>query len=206
MNAFESFELYLSLKFHFTQKKYDYFRFNGKVKTTVAAFEKRNDQRFFHRLAKNYSLKKATELFVSNFVYNPSIWVGDLVGEEAEQIYAEWQGRIEGITYHFNEDCEGILGWLERKQYKFNDLFTVKDNDHPIIVKMALQKTISLETFVILDRILQFGSRVDKKLDDVIWKDFWFRVTKYDPFLTIDLPKHKKLLREKIENDYPLLK
>ena len=43
MNEFDACQLYMALKLHFTTK-YDYFKYNGKTKFTVAQFNKRKDK------------------------------------------------------------------------------------------------------------------------------------------------------------------
>jgi len=94
------------------------------------------------------------------------------------------------------------LEWAEINGYTFNDLFRIKEGNHPIIVRMVLQRIISLETFIILDRILGCGFNFNKRLTDIIWKDFWMKICKYSPFININLEKCKKLLREKIKREY----
>ena len=201
MNAFEAYENYLAIKRHFTSPQYDYFKYNGKVKTTVDAFERRPDKYFFQKIAKNYSLAKSTDLFVSNFINNPDKWIGEFLDDEAEEIYTEWQKKIESLSYHFSEECDALLSWAEINGYKFDELFRTY-GCHPIIVKMALQNVISLETFLIFDRLLDFGKHIDKELDDIIWKEFWFKIQKYSPFINIDLGKCKQLLLTKLQTEY----
>jgi hypothetical protein len=174
MNAFEAYENYLAIKQHFSKPEYDYFKYNGKSKTTVAAFERRPDKYFFQKIAKKYSFAKSTDLFVSNFLVNPDQWIGDFFEDEVDEIYNEWQKKIESLSYHFSEELDALLFWTETNGYRFNDLFIVGSNsNHPLVVKMALQKVISLETFIILDTLLGFGEHINKELDDIIWEDFW---------------------------------
>jgi T4 gene Gp59 loader of gp41 DNA helicase C-term/T4 gene Gp59 loader of gp41 DNA helicase len=203
MTGFEAYQLYISIKLHFTQPNYDYFEFNGKTKKiTVSSFEARNDRSFFFKIGNKYSREKLIDLYVSNFVDNPDFWIGDFFDENSEEVYTQWQKKIEGLTYHFTEECRGLLEWCSDNNVKFNDLFRVKGTDHPIIVKMALQKVISLESFIILDSFLKFGERVDKRLDDVIWKELWFRACKYAPFISIDSGKCKSILRKLVQTEH----
>ncbi len=202
MNAFEAYETYLAVKAHFTQKTYDFHRYNGKVKTTVSAFESRRDKAFFYKLAKKYPLKRATDLYVANFIDNPNKWIGDLVSEEADEVYSEWRKRTETLTYCFSEECSGLLEWASVHSVKFNRLFTVTGDDHPVIVKMVLQHTISLETFIILDEILGFGERIDRRLSDIIWKELWLKASKYRSFINIEVERCKKILRTKLQMEY----
>src|ERR1035441_292887 len=203
MNAFESYELYIAVKQHFTQPKYDFYKYNGKTTASVSKFESRPDKSFFYKIAKHYSRAKLIDLYVANFVDNPELWIGDLLDETAETIYTEWQKKIESLSYHFTEQCDGLLAWATSKSMKFNELFQVYDADHPIVLKMALQRILTMESFLVLNRILDFGKNFNRKLDDIIWKDFWFRACKYEPFITIDREKCKMILKSKIETEYP---
>lgn len=206
MNAFEAYELYLAVKQHFTKPLYDFHKYNGKVNTTVSRFESREDKSFFFKIAKKYPRAKLIDLYVANFVDNPHLWIGDLLDDTSEEIYQDWQKRIEGLSYHFENQCDEFLMWTEVHGYKFNDLFKVEGSDHPIIVKMALQKVMSLETYLILESILGFSKKLDTKLDDIIWKDFYFKTQKYLPFISIDKEKCKQILIKKIETEYSNVK
>ena len=44
MTGYEAFSLYESLKLHFAKESYDFFKYNGKVSTSVEAFENRKDK------------------------------------------------------------------------------------------------------------------------------------------------------------------
>jgi hypothetical protein len=201
-NAFEAYQLYLSLKSHFTNKKYDFFKFCGKVNCSVSSFESRSDKSFFYKISKKYGKAKLTDFYVANFINDPNIWIGNLLDESAEEIYSNWQKKIESLTYHFTQECHELFQWSTLKGIKFNELFQVQNYNYPILVRMAQQNIISLESFIIFNRILDFGKQVDKSLNDVVWEEFWNKVCKYDPFLHIDVIKCKQELR-KIIKEYP---
>lgn len=204
MNAFEAYETYLSIKQHFTQKSYDFHKYNGKVNTSVSRFESRPDRAFFYKISKKYPKDKLIDFFVANFVANPFSWIGDMMDDYSEEVYIDWKKKIESLTYYFSEECDAMLHWAEMNSYKFNDLFKINGSDHPIIVKMSLQRVLSFESFIILNRIFSFGQNFDRKMEDVIWKEFWFKICKYETFLNnIDRKKCKQILRNKIETDYP---
>ena len=50
MTPFEAYCEYVSLKNHFTQSGYDYFKYNGKTRLKPATFQKRKDRIFFEKL------------------------------------------------------------------------------------------------------------------------------------------------------------
>ena len=43
ITGYEAFSVYSALKLHFTQKSYDYLKYNGKSNISVIAFENRKD-------------------------------------------------------------------------------------------------------------------------------------------------------------------
>jgi hypothetical protein len=67
---------------------------------------------------------------------------------------------------------------------------------HPQILKEYLKDNISIETLVILDRILGFRKDWDKKLQDPVWETVSMRMKKYSPFLNIEVSRYKKVLKE----------
>jgi hypothetical protein len=201
-SGFDTYQLYVSLKNHFTRPTYDFHKYNGKVTAKYSTFERRADRYFFEKIGKRYPREKLIDIFVANFIENPNTWIGDMLDGQAEETYTNWLKRVESLTYQFTEECDGILKWLEERGKKFNDLFRVVGADHPIIVKMALQKVITVETFIVLDTLLGFCERINNKLDDPIWEDFYLRVLKYSPFLAIDTDRCRSILRSKIETEY----
>ena len=77
----------------------------------------------------------------------------------------------------------------------FDKLFSVEGGRHPQLLKKHLQGNISLETMLILDRILGYKNNFDNKLDDPVWKVTSNRMKKYSPFLNIDVFTYKKILK-----------
>jgi hypothetical protein len=61
---------------------------------------------------------------------------------------------------------------------------------------LHLQGHISIETLIILDRILAFKNNFDKKLNDPVWETVSKTMRKYDPFLNIDIFKFRKILKD----------
>ena len=80
----------------------------------------------------------------------------------------------------------------------FDSFFEIETNKHPKIVKEFLKKNLSLETLIILDRILGFSVKFDKKMRDPVWKLISQRMKKYSSFLNSDVFRYKKILKEVI--------
>ncbi len=64
------------------------------------------------------------------------------------------------------------------------------------MLKGYLSGDVSLETMVICDKILGYRTDYDKTLTDPVWETVSMRMKKYSPFLNIDVPRYKKILRE----------
>ena len=94
------------------------------------------------------------------------------------------------MTYLFREEC-GILF----DDNKIDDVFDCSKG-HPLILKKHLSKEVSLETLIVIDRILNYRSRFDKSLKDPVWESVSMKMRKYSPFLHIDIFKFKKILKQ----------
>jgi hypothetical protein len=77
-------------------------------------------------------------------------------------------------------------------------MFKIEGKRHPPIVKEHLAKTLSLESMVILNKIIGFKKDFDSILDDPVWKFLSMRIDKYDSFIHIDVFKFKSILKEVI--------
>ena len=66
-------------------------------------------------------------------------------------------------------------------------MFSMDGTRHPQILKEYLRENISIETMVILDKILGFRQEFDEKLQDPVWQTVSMRIKKYSPFLNIDV-------------------
>ena len=192
MMPFDAYKSYLSLKNHFTKEKYDYHKYCGKSRATVQSFYKRKDRFWFEKLARNKDDKEVVEFFVSNFITctDPSkLWIGEMI-REGEGRYTAWKKRNQSLSYVFKEELEYILA-----NQNLDTVFA-KKNGHPIILKKYLGGEISIETMVILDKILDFRKNFDAKLDDPVWQTVSLRMKKYSPFLNIDVFRYKRIMKE----------
>ena len=192
MTAFECYQHYLSLKNHFTNPKYDFFKYGAKTRASVTSFNKRRDKYFFEKTSRKYSDKEVVDFLVSNFLAadNPqNIWIGEIINS-GERTYAEWMKRQQSLSYLFKEQSEELFS-----QTKLEDALNCSKG-HPPVLKKFLSGKISLETLVIYDIIFLFGNVFDKKLLDPVWETVSLKIKKYKPFLNIDVFHYKKLLRE----------
>ena len=202
MNGFEVYKIYLAIKLHFTSKNqsYDFHKHNGRTTARLETFTKRRDRYFFHKLSKSYSDKSIVDYFLSNFVSNTNIWVGDIIGKTGDETYKQWSKKLEALHYYYEQDIDYIIERMTTKDIKFNDLFLSTGGQHPPIVKMFLSKKINFETLIILDDILKFTKKLNKDITEkVLWPKLFDRMKRYKPFLSYNITKYKISLRDKMK-------
>ena len=191
VTPFETYQTYLSLKSHFTNSKYDFFKYGGKSRATVASFNKRKDKYFFEKTSRKMSDEEIIEYFVSNFVSasDPSkIWIGEII-TSGERNYTDWKRRQQSMGYIFKNESQNLFD-----NYKLDEIFDCSKG-HPILLKKFLGGNISPETVVIYDKIFSFTKDFDKKLKDPVWETVSLKIKKYASFLNIDVFQYKKTLR-----------
>ena len=192
VTPFETYQSYLSMKSHFTNRRYDFFRYGGKSRATMASFNKRKDKYWFEKTSRKYSDGEIVDFLLANFVTtdNPkNLWIGEIINS-GERTYADWIRRQQSISYIFKEESSKLL-----EGNKLEELFQI-GKGHPIILKKFLGSDISLETFVIFDIIFAFSEKFDEKLLDPVWETVSLKIRKYKPFLNINVFNFKKILRE----------
>ena len=91
-----------------------------------------------------------------------------------------------------------MLYVVDLKKKNFDSLFEHEENRHPPIIKNFLKGEVSIETLIILDKILGYKSKFDKKMSDPVWSLISKRMSKYSSFLNIDVFRYKKILKEVI--------
>ena len=196
VTPYETYQTYLSMKSHFTNRKYDFFKYGGKSRATMASFNKRKDKYWFEKTSRKYSDEEVLNFLLANFVStdNPqNLWIGEIINS-GERNYSQWMKRKQSLTYLFKEQSNELLS-----QNELENLFDCSKG-HPKILKRFLSGSISLETLAIYEIIFHFSKNFDKKLNDPVWESVSLKIRKYIPFLNIDVFNHKKILKEIINN------
>jgi hypothetical protein len=202
MNGFEVYKIYLAVKLHFTSKNqsYDFHKHNGRTTARLGTFTKRRDRYFFHKLSKLYNDRDIADYFVSNFVTNTNLWVGDIIGRLGDENFKLWQKKIEALSYYYEQDIDYIIEQMNSKDITFDNIFISKGGQHPYILKYFLSKRINFETFIILDDILNFSRQLNKSITEkVLWPKLYERMIRYKPFLKYNTTKYKQILKKKIK-------
>jgi len=190
-SVYEAGSLYNSLKLHFNNENYNFLKYNGKTK---CKFVPENQFYVFQKLEKRYG-ENLKEFYIANFLENPKVWINELLTQDADDVYKNFLRKKESLGYVFKSDIQILL----EDQDNFNNVLLVKKG-FPVLMKMVMQKKVSLETLLILDDILQFIVMWEKKIqDELIWKGFRLKCIKYKPFLIFDTNKMKEILKQELK-------
>jgi len=192
MSPFETYKMYLAIKMHFKSDSYDYFKYNGAINASKKKFESKNDKYFFTKLSKKFVDDEELKLFLAINFFEKDYWIGRLFDDECRDRFIEMKGRHERISHLLEDDLDKLLLYLELKRgtskilYKFNWLFKVLPNQHPILFEQYLSDDISIETFLILEDIFNFFQKWDEKISDtIIWPEIKGKCLKLRPFFDI---------------------
>ena len=195
MTPIDVYKTYLAFKNHFTKKSYNYFKYGGKSKASVQAYNKRKDRYFFERMSRKKTDEEIKDYFLANFVEcdDPDrLWIGEIISSGEDNLKS-WMKRSQTMSYMFKTEVEVFVN-----KENFQQLFTIKGQSHPEVLKKYLQGALSIETMVILDIILEYVKNFDKKLEDPVWETVSLKIKKYKPFLNINVQKYKSILKEQV--------
>ncbi len=204
-STFNAWVVYQGMNAHFTRtREYDYFKYNGKgnwnnidsMEKSFAKLERNGNfsmqRKIFKDIGKTFTSKESLIFFYlsqfTNSIEYPSQFDTDL--------YDEYMGRMNNFNFHIQQDIGEILKCMREYEKSFDEIFITNSMNHPYILKLSLSNRISLETFAVLDMVLNFIPEVDKYLKDPIWQDHKKLVLNYKPFLEVDVPKMKMLIKD----------
>lgn len=182
MDGFDAYTTYLAAKQHFTMPSYDFFKYNGKVRAKRGTFEGRRDRYFFEKLSRQ---PDCISLIIANLLEDVT-YVNDMLSSEGLARHTKYQQWVAAASHNFKEELTRAL-----QSCSFNDLFKfTKDSQYPPLLSGYLSKQISIQTIIILDRLVDFMPKWDACLvDDYLWPQIKQKFDKYKPFLVFD--KHK---------------
>ena len=132
MTGYEAFCLYTSLKLHFNSDTYDYFRYHGKVSTSIEAFENRKDKYHFYKLSRRFiNDDQGRDFIVANLVHDSNVWIGHLLTNESDIEYRKRQKIIQSLTYTFTNEIASLMSHKEP-----NELLMIHD-DYPELLEFV---------------------------------------------------------------------
>jgi len=153
VNGYTAYQIYLSLKLHFTNESYDATKYAFKTSANESAFTRRKDRFFFERIGRKY---KETDIvidyFTANFLAGVK-WIGDM----KEENYSKYVKRMESLSYGFEKD----LNTLYKQCDSFDKICT-----STIAFDCLLAEEISIETVAIIDLLVNNLRRLKKDIRD----------------------------------------
>lgn len=191
IDSFQAYQLYRSLKLHFTSEKYDFFLYRGSIKNVKSIKDKNrflesNTKYYYETLGKH---KDPGNLLVSNFIINPKMFITEIISNEGQENYNNRVARLSSLYYNFEQEL--------RQFSSIKQLMSTTSSNLPIIIERYISKRVSAETVVILDSVL---NKFDEwqKIDHPLLDKHVLILKKYKPFVPID----KKRIQKVFEKHY----
>lgn len=195
MTGFEAYQVFMAMKLHFTTESYDYSKYNGKTTVTPSSFKKRKDAWRFKRMGKRFTKSELEMYLLANFMENKNVWIGSLRKEP----YFNLLKKIEGLEYHFKKDVRALVERSEEKGVDFWTLFKYTNHEHPEVLKMLASEEISIETFMLIDRLVHCSEMYEHRMkNDILWREIKETMDLYQPFLTEDVKQYRSILSQAI--------
>ena len=199
VHGVDVYRTYLAFKQHFSNPNFDFFQYDGKVKAKEETYQQRSDFYFFETLARKLTDQEVKEYMLASFISaeDPSkVWIGD-IKRSGRHCWLDWQKQQSGMRYAVEQDLNAVVEYMETKGHTFNHLFKTLGG-HPPLLKLFINKRVSLDTLIILDMVLGYMVQWDKELRDPLWEQLSFKIKKYKPFLSINTTKYKEIVRSKV--------
>ncbi len=183
-STFEAYQLYLSLKAHFTRSSYDHLK-NHPRNATLKALARRKDIWCFEKLARMDDLEKH---LIANFIIDPEMWPEYLVRSDARANYVDYQKRIQSLSYVFSED-------LKRLNPDFDSNIKIEESGtHPPLLLFLIRGNVCIETVIIIAEITNVLPHWNEKMKgDIVWEELKLKF-KYGAFLDYDKEHFRRIL------------
>ncbi len=169
MTGFDCYRTYLAFKNHFTKDSFDYFRYGGKTKASVTAFNKRKDRYFFEKMSRQKKDGEIVDYFTAIFSQcdDPQkMWIGEII-ESGDKNYADWQKKVQSLGYIFKQEMQSLCEGKE-----FNTLFDCKSGTHPPVVEEIQELQNSIQDSMMKYNFLNFWQQKEKleELEELLEK------------------------------------
>jgi hypothetical protein len=201
MDGYDAYCLYVGLKLHFSPGTYDFFKYQGKTRTTVVHYEQRKDRYFFHKLARKYNTRDDLAFFLAaNFFHRKLSWIGTLLSEESHDLYLARKRVKESLDYVVREDCKKLE--LDNGPARFTKVMQVVDGSYPALVQASFQGDIHEETLAVIAAATGWWTRWKGTVTDtIIFPAYQHQCERYLPFLETDLHKIRHMLKLLLTSD-----
>lgn len=184
----DTYKLYLSIKSHFTNDSYDFFRYRGNVKIKNPEKSLVSKPYFYTitKLSKKYEAKQLRDYFVSNMLVDDGKNIFD-VDSEGKRVYDDYLRRKNSRTYLFKTEVTKVANEVKnRNGTHFWDSVNPEQETHPLLFRMFVGSYISPETMALLYKIKSYISIWDGSVkENVLYPMVTNQIKKFEPFVMI---------------------
>ena len=159
MNGYQAFQIYQSLKLHFTRPNYNAVKYNFRTSIRQSTFENRRDRYFFEKLSRRYDQEELIHYFTANFIRDLNVWIGNM----SDDIYRDYISRHDKLTYTFTQDMKTMAN----HGHTLEGICTTSDNgsNNPLLEALRTDE-VHFESVIILDLLVRFLKRLRSDLSD----------------------------------------
>ena len=183
MDGYRVYKLYMALKLHFHNKKYDVFTNKGNIRGSREKFYTRNDVKLFEKLADAYkSDRDIVDYFVANFSYGHDATLYSRI--TSESYYTDWNRVRQSMHNTFKSDLATISLHLEKEKLTEKELYNF-NGVIPELMKMVLGEHVHVQTVCILDTFKGFFENWNEKAG-VAFEEDVLRIPKTKGFVKFD--------------------
>ena len=101
MHGVQVYRMYLAMKQHFTNPKFDFFQYNGQINAKESTYQARNDFWYFETLAKKHTKDEIQELLLASFALSEDtskVWIGDIKVSGKDR-WMVWKKSQQSLAY-----------------------------------------------------------------------------------------------------------
>lgn len=180
-DGFDAFKEFVAIRNHFTSD-YNYFVYNGKTNVSLTSYNKRRDRYMFDKLAK---MREPRKRLIAGMLEDQQ-WIGDIVGEEGNMAFLKHEKYAQAASHWFKNELQQLPKPLSA--------LVACDDGTPKLAQLYFQNRVSIETLVILNRLIDFISLWKRKISgDPLMEQLIVKVLKYNGFFSCDLPKIQQI-------------
>jgi len=204
VDTFDVYKMYKTIQFHFKlNSSYDYKKYGMNGLIHVANWNKflalkNSEKRIYTKLSKTYGTIERLEVFFSTSfaVIGEVSYVGELLNNSVFSKVIHKHDKFLYSTRMFTNDIRGLKTILNNNNMEFRQLFDDRgENDVPFIEILHIQRIITFETLVILNKILKWTDLTTSA--NVQWIKSKNNIEKYEPFISLK-PEYMKIIEETI--------
>jgi len=182
MDGYDAYKYYMAVKMHFTSDSYDAFKYNFKTRVTQKSYWGRHDKYQLTKVGNRFNNREdITKYFACHFI-NDITWIGDMM--KSDETYNSCLRVQESLTYNFKQELEEI------SDRSLDESLT--GTPYPRVITDYMEGLVSLETVCVLNSLTGFMNQ--DVSDTILWPDIKSKVLKYQPFISFDEDKMKKVV------------